>query len=138
MYLGVLLGPDVTMQMQRDAARMKLKLRARLPGSGSAPLGINGVLYRSRAIPVLSYLAQFYPLPPGMAAFELSVLAQTFRAPMGTQPASGWAQLAAWEPHNPSPATLVRCCSCSSCLHHVRRVLSHTFYYFTYHTIMEL
>eukprot|EP00959_Pyramimonas_sp_CCMP1952_P285566 5970968-Pyramimonas_sp.AAC.1 len=68
--------------MQWGAARMKLKLRARLLGSGSAPLGIDGVLYRSRAIPVLSYLAQFYLLPPRMATFELSVLAQTFRAPM--------------------------------------------------------
>eukprot|EP00959_Pyramimonas_sp_CCMP1952_P207836 4347179-Pyramimonas_sp.AAC.1 len=62
--------------MQWGAARMKLKLRARLLGSGSAPLGINGVLYRSRALPVLSYLAQFFPLPPRMVAFELSVLTQ--------------------------------------------------------------
>eukprot|EP00959_Pyramimonas_sp_CCMP1952_P319013 6674844-Pyramimonas_sp.AAC.1 len=69
--------------MQWLAPLQKLKLRARLLGSGAAPASINGVLYSSRVFSVVSYVAQFVPLPQRHAALELGILAQVFRAPLG-------------------------------------------------------
>ncbi|CAK0905108.1 unnamed protein product [Prorocentrum cordatum] len=95
-YLGLWMGPAVTIDRQWRDPVAELRVRAQVIGHGVAPPSISAILYCTPAVPIFSHVAQFCDMPPSVRKQELAALAQTFRVALGTSPLSCWLLLQSW------------------------------------------
>ncbi|CAK0812195.1 unnamed protein product [Prorocentrum cordatum] len=93
LYLGLWLGPAVGPCDCGAGPVAKLHLRAQAIGRGATPPSVSAILYNTRAVATLSYVAQFAWLPPEFLSLELPTLAQAFRVPLGALSLGSWTQL---------------------------------------------
>eukprot|EP00959_Pyramimonas_sp_CCMP1952_P174377 3644330-Pyramimonas_sp.AAC.1 len=61
----------------------KYKMRVGALAASSAPLSLNALNYVIRAVPTLSFVAQFFALPDGIRKFDIHVLVRLLRFPGG-------------------------------------------------------
>ncbi|CAK0790294.1 unnamed protein product [Prorocentrum cordatum] len=96
LYLGLWFGPEVGPCDCWTDPVAKLRLRAQAICRGATPPSVSAILYSTRAVATLSYVAQIAWLPPKLLALELPTLAQAFPAPLGALSLESWAQLFLW------------------------------------------
>ena len=82
-YLGAWLGP-ASADKRWGSVEAKFADRLRLLWERGAPPSVNSRLYASRALPVLAYLCQFYPLSEALLSREHLCLHKLLKSPMNT------------------------------------------------------
>ena len=82
-YLGFYLGP-ASLEKQWVAPSAKWRLRAKTIASTHAPASAAALLYNSRAVPVLGYVAQLALLPSDISTAERGVVSAILHAATNT------------------------------------------------------
>eukprot|EP00959_Pyramimonas_sp_CCMP1952_P413228 8659128-Pyramimonas_sp.AAC.1 len=93
--------------MQWEAPGTKPGHRARLAASTRAPAEAACRNYNSCSPPVLSHLAQFFPIPSFLLRKEHWLLHELLRLPPNTFKRSGLLSLRLWHPGSAHAATMV-------------------------------
>ena len=83
LYLGMWLGPAAALEVSWDAPWAKYEKRVAQLAEGETPVSSTAILYKTRAVTVTSYVAQFLPVPDSMLQREIFALARICRFPVG-------------------------------------------------------
>eukprot|EP00959_Pyramimonas_sp_CCMP1952_P211789 4432065-Pyramimonas_sp.AAC.1 len=89
-------GPGATLQDSWKGPCEKYQSRAKAIGQGVQATSVSGVLYQTRVVPALSYVAQSPPPPRRLFDLDLGALASAFRIPIGTFSTVAWHFLREW------------------------------------------
>ncbi|CAK0907413.1 unnamed protein product [Prorocentrum cordatum] len=105
-YVGLLLGPGATEGLIYAKAFQKFRWRTKMHTASGAPSVGPAQLFKSRALPVLSYLAQCAPLPHESFKVENWVNASVLRSPSGAFRVKDWPGLQDRGARSPRPMQL--------------------------------
>ncbi|CAK0843439.1 unnamed protein product [Prorocentrum cordatum] len=94
LFLGLWVGPAVTLEIAWRAPWRRYRQRARAVGDGVTSVTMSAWYYATRVLPVLGYVGQYLPLPWNLRREEPTALAEVFKMPIGALTVKDWVQVA--------------------------------------------
>ena len=91
-YLGFWLGPKAA-SLQWIRTLDKYSCRTQLAADTGSAASVSVLRYNSRALPVLGYISQLLPLPPGFAKIERKMLYRVLHCPFNALAFHPWFRL---------------------------------------------